>query len=94
MARLIINNDTIQFTGEGKNFTGRIARLVTNDEIIFIIKYLHPDVNNPEIRRVKRKFCETASRFHWVNHPVNEADYLSQAIGEEIEKFPDLLVLS
>jgi hypothetical protein len=91
MARLIINNDTIQFNEEGKRLTARLSRLFVNDEIIFIIRYLHPEQNNHEIRRVKRMFCERASRFHWVNHPVNETDNFSQLIGEEIEKHPHLL---
>ena len=94
MTRLIINNDTINFTEEGKKLTGCIARLVVNDEIIFLIKYQHPDLNEDEILRVKRVYCEKESHFRWVSHPANETDNLCRAIGEEIEKHPHLLALS
>jgi hypothetical protein len=92
MARLIINNDTIHFIEEGKSLTGRLSRLFINNEIIFIVKYLQPGQDNHEIKRVKRIFCEKASCFHWVNHPVNETDNFSRIIGGEIEKCPHLLV--
>lgn len=94
MARLIINNDTIHFTEEGEKITGRIARLVVDDEIIFIVKYLHPGFKNNEMYRIKRVFSEVNSSYHWVNYPANDNSNFSQLLGEEIEKMPHLFILS
>ncbi len=94
MARLIISDDIIHFTEEGEDFTGRVSRLVIDDEIIFIVKYLHPVQRNNAVYRIKRVFCEKESSYTWVNYPGNENNELIVLIGQEIEKHPHLFILS
>ena len=91
MARLIIGHDIIQFYDEGTQFNGEIARLVIDDETIYIIKYHQDDVNEQEIRKIKRNFCAELRQYAWVNYPGNEEDDFSRAMGRAIEKCPHLM---
>ena len=91
MARLIIGNEVIRFDDEGTNFTGQIARLIADGDVIFIVKYNHTDFSNQEVLRLKRNFCETARKFFWVNYYADSHNDLVQIVGQEIEKHPHLL---
>ena len=91
MARLIISDDIIHFTEGGTPIEGHVSRLILDNEIVFIIRYVKKSVSATVIHKIKRKFCNKAQRFLWVDLSSNSSSPFSELIGAEIERHPHLL---
>lgn len=90
MARLIIGDDIIRFTDEGISIEGHVSRLILEEEIVFIIRYVKNSTAT-EIRKIKRSFCDEARRFFWIDLSSNNSNPFAELIGAEIERHPHLL---
>jgi hypothetical protein len=88
MAKLIIGNDFINFTADGNQYSGQLARVILEDRVVYTVYYFSTDGDiNGKCQMTAIK-DECNDRYIWACDTPGLSDSFIIAVGTEIEKQP------
>jgi len=88
MAKLIIGNDFINFTADGIQYSGQLARIILDDRIVYTVYYFSTegDINGKCQMTAIKDECN--DRYIWACDTPGMSDSFIMAVGNEIERHP------